>query len=364
MSRKNCKKGIPCGDTCISNQLDCGQQVSEQSTKGLNGAASKARDLTDPGESLDDFVKGSAANTFAAVVNELALARELAGGFDNVDGFGVSVSDRFLRASGKIDPQEAALRDAQGGPMATAVLAWARDNGFTGAVTKVFWTALPGSLADASGIPNIDQTKNPSDVVIEFDDGKRLGVSAKSTGSSTQKPAFKNRGAGTLGNTLGNSQLSDINNEARDQFIADNNLTGSNKAISQILKQNKQLKDKASQIRNTVLRDTRDSLLGTLNSLPPEERSVFLREQFLDVVNDGLPTIKVTGRSTNQRADVVDIRDNKIIRSLSPGVTFEKLGNDSILVTSETGDKLFAIRAKNASQPLVSPIKFNASESF
>ena len=72
--------------------------------------------------------------------------------------------------------------------------------GYSG-VKNVYWTARPGfSFRNVVGV-DVDQRKNPTDVLVEFNLGGFLGLSAKST-SGKGDIGFKNPGVGTVDSDL------------------------------------------------------------------------------------------------------------------------------------------------------------------
>ena len=100
--------------------------------------------------------------------------------------------------------------------MADDFLLWAKSKGYTG-VKNVYWTARPGfSFKNVVGV-DVDQKKNPTDVLVEFSKGGFLGLSAKST-SGKGDIGFKNPGVGTVDKDLG-LKLNDINKKAQEKVI-------------------------------------------------------------------------------------------------------------------------------------------------
>ena len=78
--------------------------------------------------------------------------------------------------------------------MADKVIAWSKENNYSGVVEKVWWTARWICFNRAVG-RTVDSRKNPTDVLVRFTGGEFLGVSAKST-KKQGDIGFKNPGMG------------------------------------------------------------------------------------------------------------------------------------------------------------------------
>lgn len=362
--KRQCSQGNKnCGQICIAESKKC--RVEGDGVPDPNQPKTSTKDQkveNEKGEkALNKVGNQASVSTFGANVNELALARELAGGFENVDGFGDSAEENFNKSAEVIGDQEAGDRNRMGAEMAAATKEWAQSNGFTAPIKKVHWTARPGSLAAASGIENIDQRKNPSDVVIEFEDGKRLGVSAKSSTKSSKSLTFKNSGSGTVAKTFNNPKINEVVQQMSDKFASDNGIP--DRGRKQFIRSNPELKTKADAEGTKVLSAARDELLNTFNGLSKEEAGRALKNAFLDTENQGLQYIKVTGRN-NGNTTITDPLNNKVSKALDrSNLSFSPTGSGSIQVTdNETGEKLFKVRAKWESQKLASrSLKFDVS---
>ena len=106
--------------------------------------------------------------------------------------------------------------------MAKESIRWAKANGYSGNVSKVWWTARPGSMSEAVGA-EVDQKKNPTDILVKFSAGPAngwLGLSAKAT-KGKGDIGFKNPGIGSMEQDLGIqlfSVIEKMENEAVDKL--------------------------------------------------------------------------------------------------------------------------------------------------
>ena len=119
------------------------------------------------------------ANTVLSDINEIYIGFILAGNkwFDDA-------AKNHYNSRTKIALPNETL-DAQGKSIAMAAefLSWAKKNGYSGRVKDVWWTARPGSMSSAVG-KDVDQKKNPTDILVLFTSGPAdgfLGLSAKAT---------------------------------------------------------------------------------------------------------------------------------------------------------------------------------------
>jgi len=376
---KCAKENYPCegpkGTACISRSKKCKGKPSEESQKNatkLKETVAKAKERkpkTDEpeqkkevenvspeqaGEELKQVAKAGQASFLGGETNELAMVQAVN------KKIGVEtdseITDKIEANRQLLGDKNTNERIRQAEDMINKSLDWAKANGFEGNVTGVVWTARPGSMA-AAGISGQDgkaitQAKHPADVVLQFDDGKNLGLSAKSTLGKSDI-TFKNRGAGTLGSSLG-VDLSAANNNAMNRFTQENGLSSSSKERKAQIRANPDLVSSANAARTQALGETRDTLLNSIK----DRGGDFLRSEFLDTDDQGLRYIKVTGTSGDSR--ISDPNDNRITRAIASGqpISYEPKGNDTVNVIIG-GEKVFGIRAKAAGQAMASSIKFD-----
>lgn len=134
------------------------------------------------------------ANTLGADVNEIWLAYLL-----NNNSFpGTSAADYTARVS-QVSAQEVTIQQGRAKAVYDRFLLFLSRQGL-GNPVAAYWTARPGSMAAIVGFP-VDQTKNPTDVLVQLDTGQFYGISLKSVKSG--KTGFKNPGMGTIESDLG-----------------------------------------------------------------------------------------------------------------------------------------------------------------
>ena len=170
-----------------------------------------------------------ARNTDLADVNEIYTAFVL-----NKNKFPDSASEaQYNKKSELLDQKDILNQLGRATVMANNFLKWASKHGYEG-VKKVYWTARPGfSFKAVTGV-DVNQKKNPTDVLVEFKRGGFLGLSAKSTSGSADI-GFKNPGVGTVEKDL-SIALSDINKEAIQLVIKDFDLPSASARKSAIRK--------------------------------------------------------------------------------------------------------------------------------
>lgn len=165
-------------------------------------------------------ILSEAAETITADINEIWFAFLAAGSsWDKIKDGGYAkkaLDERIGEITNAFPPDEAQqIIDMQKGRAKKSldeVKKWGDSNGYTGTISKAYWTARPGTLEQAV---NDDKTGkkidvvqggaagNPSDVVLRFGASDQLlGVSLKSTGGSG-KITFKNGGFRSTIKSLG-----------------------------------------------------------------------------------------------------------------------------------------------------------------
>jgi len=273
------------------------------------------------------------------------------------------LSQAVLKAGGsKKDIQARINVELKNGAVsANEVLSWASSQGYSNP-SGVSWTARPGALAatlKSAKIKSPATPGHPADIAIVFGD-KVLGVSAKATKGSGDI-GFKNPGWGTY------SRLLNINIEP-DELI-NSELEKIDKKLIALPKNARKLairskeptKIKADASGQKVLKQLRDALLASLNSLGETKLRNFVLTQLVDAPEDmNPPYIKVTATGGGKGAHVHDPTDNPMMSAInSPGLKAEAARNDSILFSSKTG-RILQLRLKFESQALASSIKMSA----
>ena len=106
------------------------------------------------------------ANTDSADINEIQLGFFLSNNWKNFDGANAA-KKQLKDKTDKVGTAEYNSQTEKAKAMAKEVLSWSKDNGYSGKVKRVWWTAIPGILAKAVG-KTVDSRKNPTDILVQF----------------------------------------------------------------------------------------------------------------------------------------------------------------------------------------------------
>jgi len=296
-----------------------------------------------------------ANNTDLADVNEIYTAFALNNGaFPDTQS-----KAQFDRKLELLTPQQAQQQMGRASVMAEQFLAWAGRNGYNG-VRGVHWTARPGFSFRAVTGYDVDQRKNPTDVLVEFAGGKFLGLSAKST-SSSGDIGFKNPGVGTVERDL-NISLKSTVDAAGEAFAQQYGLSSNRQTRKQEIRANPLIKQKADEAAATALNNIRGVLLTKLNTLSQSARLEYILNSWIDASEQLQPPyVKVTGRGTSgpYSATVEDPLDNDKLRAIRrDSISFEGVGNDSVGVKAGT-KKILKMRFKFESEKFSSSLKMS-----
>lgn len=309
------------------------------------------------------YMLNEAAETLASDVNEILVGYYALGGTwtgfqDSKDA--KSQLDSRLKQIGE---ESYKIQDERAMVMADEIKKWAKDNGFKGKIVKAWWTARPGVLSKAVGIP-VDSRKNPTDTLLQFSDGKFLGISAKSSKGSTEI-TFKNPGIGTLDRDLKLSNASMIK-DMEQKVIDKLGLPASAKDRKTFIRSNDDIRDKTIAAGLEILKSVRDATLKKMNSMDQEELRQYLLTAWMDAGDENYPPyIKVTGRFGGDQkaavADIVDPQQNpKIDAIVALPIKVEAKGSDSLGITAK-GKRICAGRFKYESEKIASTIKMEVS---
>jgi hypothetical protein len=307
--------------------------------------------------SFKNYLIEATANTILSDINEIYVGYVLFGNrwFDN------DAKKHYNTRIKEASKQE--ILDAQGKStvMAEKFLIWAKKHGYSGRVTNVWWTARPGSMSKAVGV-EVDQRKNPTDVLIQFSSGPAngfLGLSAKSTKTSGEI-GFKNPGVGTVDRNLGLS-LSDVYKNLLIDTIKKLKLPEGANERKGYIRSNPKIKAKTEKLGVEMLSDMRDLLLTKIKKLNQKQLKDYLLSDWMDAELLYPPYVKVTGQGNKPpyNAVVLDPLKNEKLDALSKyKITLEPVGNESIGVMA--GDKkIMKIRFKFESEKMASSLKLS-----
>lgn len=296
------------------------------------------------------------ANTDLSDINEIYLGYYLAG----EKWFDKKAKQQVDSKKRRVKPEQAKDQMDKAKAMAQEVIVWSKAHGYKGGIVGVWWTARPGSMSAAVG-REVDQTKNPTDILIRFKSGPAegfLGLSAKSTLGSGDI-GFKNPGMGTMEKVLG-INLSSINEGYVNQIVKKYDLsTVASKRKAEIRK-DRSIQEKTEKLGSQALSEMRDIMFKKLKRMNDQELQKFIRNNWLDS-NKTLfpPYIKVTGRGKKEpyTAAIEDPLNNPKLKALNKGnLTVEKVGNESIGV-SASNYNILKIRFKYESEKLATSVK-------
>ena len=311
---------------------------------------------------IENFTQAmhEAKNTVGADINEIAFGYYAAGSswdnFVNAEYAKEMLGERTSQAS----PEEIKDQQERAKAMLEATLEWAKQNGWEGTVTKVWWTARAGVLSQAVG--KKVSSGNPTDILLQFDNDEFLGVSAKSTKGKADI-GFKNPGVGSIAKAL-NIDLISYVKQKTETTIRNLNLPLSAKERKVFLRTqgNEALKSEVDLIGRSILATLRESLYEHLTTLDDEEARNHITTYWMDAGANYPYYIKVTGRGTSKSgysATVSDpIKNEKYKALMSEEISVVKVGSDSIGILAG-GKRIMKMRFKYESQKLASSLKMS-----
>lgn len=296
-------------------------------------------------------------NTILSDINEIQAGYFLAGNKWYDDEAKKQFNARVKQAT------EEQVADAIGKAevMAIEFVAWAKQNGYSGKVKSVWWTARPGSMSAAVGEP-VDQKKNPTDILVKFTSGPHngfLGLSAKAT-KTKGDIGFKNPGVGTVDKSL-KIDLAGEYKKTLDAAIKKFKLPASTSERKAYIRANPGIKEKTEKMGSDLTSDLRDILLARMMKMKQPELIKYLIKDWMDAELLYPPYIKVTGQGNKApyKAVVSNPTENEKLNALQKyKVTLEKVGNESIGVKAGT-KKIMKIRFKFESEKMASSMKLS-----
>jgi len=351
-------------DSPNAKKADKAKAKSSKSIASAHKAKPKAKPKTSPKAKEQPMGApgkkiSSSQNTLGADVNEIGLGAMLVGGDWSKFHDSKDVQKQMNQRREQIGEEEFADQMGRAKAMATATEEWANQNGYKGKIVKTWWTARPGELGRAVG-RDVDSRKNPTDTLVQFEDGQFLGLSAKSTGGKGDI-GFKNPGIGTLEKQLDTDFSSGAKN-ATAKAIKQLKLPESSKERKQFIRSNPELREKTVEIGKQILGKARDDLAKVLGSMDEKELKRHILEDWMDAGAETYPPyIKITGhgKGGDYSASLMDPANNPKIAAVQNGkVKLVPVGSDSIGVVID-GKRLMKMRFKYESEKLASGIKLS-----
>jgi hypothetical protein len=296
-------------------------------------------------------------NTILSDINEIQTGFFLAGQVWYDAQAKKQFDDRVKQA--KPEEIEGAIGKAK--VMAAEFLKWAKASGYSGQIQKVWWTARPGSMSAAVG-KDVDQRKNPTDILVKFSSGPHdgfLGLSAKAT-KTKGDIGFKNPGVGTLDKNL-NTNFAAEYKTILNKTISTLDLPENTDQRKKYIRDNSGIKKITEDIANKMMSSMRDKLIKKLSSFNNSDLVNYLLEDWMDAKQIFPPYIKVTGQGNSEpyTAVAMDPTDNEKLNALNKSkIKLEKIGNETIGV--KAGDKrIMKIRFKFESEKMASSLKLS-----
>lgn len=297
------------------------------------------------------------ANTVLSDINEIYTGYVLAGN----KWYNTDAQKQYNERLKQAKTEEVADAQAKAVVMAQEFLKWAKTNGYTGKIVNVWWTARPNSMSEAVK-RQVDQRKNPTDILVKFSTGPSegfLGLSAKAT-QTKGDIGFKNPGVGTVDRNLG-MNLAKTYQTQLDQTIKKFKLSPSANDRKIYLRANPGVKKHTEDIGIKILAVMRDTMLVRLLKFKQPELIKYLLTDWMDAEVSFPPYVKVTGQGNREpyKAVVMDPVNNEKLSALSKyKITLEKVGNESIGV--KAGEKkIMKIRFKFESEKMASSLKLS-----
>ena len=293
------------------------------------------------------------ANTDSADINEIQLGFFLSNNWKNFDGANAA-KKQLKDKTDKVGTAEYNSQTEKAKAMAKEVLSWSKDNGYSGKVKRVWWTARPGILAKAVG-KTVDSRKNPTDILVQFSDDKFLGLSAKST--KTQGDiGFKNPGLGTIEKAVG--KMPNFAQDAVDTLMKNypNLSTAASKRKAEI-RADDGVGKAAEYLGTAVLNKIRDDLFKKLNGMREKDLVDYIINDWMDATAVYPRYIKITGMRVGAKVED-PLSNSKLSKLMLGNIKLVKVGNDSVGIMAD-GNRIMKMRAKYESQKLASTIKFS-----
>lgn len=325
-------------------------------------------------------------NTHGADINEILFAY-IAAGNTFGDGFvnGEEAEAVLREKTSKVKDSEYEDQYQRAVHSFEQTIDWAVENGFLDVaqeerIAKVWWTARPNVLAKAVRVKLDDGTfqeaspGNPTDVLLQFDNGKFLGVSLKSMKPPKGDIGFKNPGVGAIGTSLGIKLIAALNN--MDKIALDQlgvpQMTQDKRKKWLRQKANSAIRAETEKVGKLMLSTLRDVLLAHMESMSTDEVRKHILSHWMDAGDLYPYYIKVTGRGTAAKgynASAEDPSNNDQFRALiaADSFKFHKTGKGkdweaTIGVEAVTNDKptrILKMRFKFESEKLASSLKMS-----
>jgi len=296
-------------------------------------------------------------NTLISDINEILVGYFLNG----EKWYDTEAKAKYEQRVKQVTPENLERATGHAKVMAEEFLKYAKREGYRLPVKHVYWTARPNIMTKLVGV-EVDQTKNPTDTLIQFSGGPSngwLGLSAKST-KGKGEIGFKNPGIGTVDKALG-TNIGETYKQQLSQAIAVLSLPDTDSKRKPFIRADSKLKEKTEKLGVLMLAAMRDDLYSRLNVMKPKELLEYLMKDWMNADVMYPPYVKITGQGNKPpyTATVMDPTKNEKLEALSTlKFKLEKVGNESIGVMAND-KKIMKMRFKFESEKLASSVKMS-----
>ena len=304
------------------------------------------------------------ANSPISDINELHIAYILSG--KNWMKIDAESKNRYYARLSQVDKILSDPAIAKAEKQALAIGHYALSKGYSAVVKKIWWTGLNKSVLTHAVGTEINQDKNPIDVLIQYASGHAkgfLGISVKSLHSKTKPPVLSNPSLDSVCDSI-NYYLEPIYQNELVKVIKKHKLPSIESKRKEFLDKNLQLKASLKKQSDLVLTKTRDVLFDCYVQMDTGDFWKHLCKDYLKTNLSFPPYVNCTARgddTKNITVAIVNPVDNEKFRALLEyPVSFLKAGNNGILISAGK-TKIVTIRLKYRDTPFASPIKLECS---
>jgi len=296
-------------------------------------------------------------NTLISDINEILVGYFLNG----EKWYDSEAKAKYEQRVKQVTPENLERATGHAKVMAEEFLKYAKREGYRLPVKGVYWTARPNIMTKLVGV-EVDQTKNPTDTLIQFASGPSdgwLGLSAKST-KGKGEIGFKNPGVGTVDKSLG-TKIGETYKQQLAQVVVQLGLPATDSQRKSFIRSNPKIKAQTEAYGVQMLAAMRDDLYTRLIKMKPKEFFEHITKEWMNADVMYPPYVKITGQGNKApyTATVMDPTKNPKLDALSSlKFKLERVGNESIGVMA-AGKKIMKMRFKFESEKLASSVKMS-----
>ncbi len=306
------------------------------------------------------LAEAKSEQTHEADINEIMFGYFLGGKKWGVFANQKEAKDQVERKQKLVDPENYGWQIGRAEQMAQVFLSWARSEGYTASIKKIWWTARAGTLSKAVKKVGKATPKHPADLLIEFSDGKFLGISAKSTKLKSGKITFKNPGVGTVTKALKiKPPLKEITDKLIKVTVENLDLPKAATKRKAYLADNPHLQLQVDTVGTRVLNLLRDQLLSAFQKMKEKTLKDYFVGSWMDAKDIVFPPyVKVTGKGRGKYSASLTnpLKDDRTSALINGKLSFYPRGNDTIAIMADE-KRIMKARFKWGSGKLTSSLK-------